>query len=434
MADVFDFLSNLKKPIFETPPITYGDTPPQIKVADPNNPLGKLSLPPPDAGISLQGAATPAPALQTPVTTNPPKTSDIDDDILSKFSPESRAQDELYKMLQNTPQYHRPGLGTRIVAGLSTLAPGGQANADRLLDNGYSRQRENFNTKLSVLGKLADTEKAGNTNERLVLSQLLSDRRNARHQDEVERHNQETEKAARNRNELSAFLAQNPNYQLKTDENGEFVAFNPKEPTKPPIKTGVKSGEMSELAKLMMVQSAANQRQFTQADLDRQMEELRQQHRKEIEELQAKLKIDTERNKPETPTETRIRRFNSASQLLNSDPDNQRYIVLGQPGTNDFELKLPLTPFWKSDAEKKAKLDKFEELNRQIYGSDWKKQNPEEAKKLQAARGTGGNSARSTPTPSGQKSNVIRQRNTATGAIRESTDGGKTWKIIQAGR
>jgi len=432
MSDVLDFLSNLKKPVFQSDPITYGTPPPTMKVVDPNNPLGKLSLPPPDAPAPQLQAPTPdiTPVIKSPLNT---ASSDESDDILERFKPDTRAEDAYFELLNQVPHAEtNVPLGRRILAGLSTQGQGGLKRAEEINQGPYLRKLAEFNQREGVLKNLSAAERAGNTNDRLIMSQILTDRRSARTADERERHNAETEKAARARNELSAFLAANPNHQLRVAEDGEFVAFNPKDPTKPPIKTGVKSGELSELSRLMMTQQGQNQRQYTQADLDRQMEELRQQHRLELERVQAQLKVQNEKDKPQTPTEVRIARFNAAAKLLNTDPENKRYISLGQPGTNDFELVLPSTAFWKSEAEKKAKLDRYEQIANEIYGPNWKKENPRQAEELKAARGAG--SARSTPTPRDTNSNTIRQRNSVTGAIRESTDGGKTWKIVQAGK
>lgn len=432
MADVMEFLNNLKKPVFETPSIEYGAPPPTIKVADPNNPLGKLSLPPPDQqeqSIPSDPRGTvPVAALNLgqPVSSSSSSSSTQTDDdlqILDRFKPEHRAQDAYYDMLNKIPQRdeHVP-LGRRILAGLSTQGQGGLKRAEEINQAPYHRNLESFNQRAGILKDLSTSERGSNTNERQIMSQLLTERRYGRTQDERERHNLEAETNNRAKTELSQFLAMNPSYQLKTDENGNFVAWNPKDPSKPMLKTGVKSGEMSELARLMMVQGASNAHQMSQQEHDRLMEELRQQHRIELENVQAKLKVQTERDKPETPTETRIRRFNKAAELLNGDPENKRYVILGQPGTNDFELKLPPTAFWSSDADKKVKLDRFEELNRQIYGNDWKKQNPTEAANLAAARGQGTPAARATPTPNksvtkpaGVPTNFIRARNKKTG-------------------
>jgi hypothetical protein len=316
-------------------------------------------------------ALSAAPQSSSRTTSSTTTETDLDQDLYDLYKPSTRAQDAYDALIKGMPQRPKPSLESRIVAGLSTLGQGGLKQAENVKYAGYNREMADWSERADRLKELADMERAQNTNNRMILNSALTERRVDRRQTETERRNKAAEEDRTARTALMQFRAANPNSQFIRLGNGNWGVADPQ--TNQIVDSGVKYG-LSPLEDILMERESTAQRQANQAEIDRREELLRQQHRIEIERLQAQLKEAYANRKDLTPEQQKVAQFLIAQEVFNTDPDAKPFLTVNETGANTFTIKMPNTlPGWTTwGAEKKrANAIKWIEINKKIYGQTW---------------------------------------------------------------
>lgn len=301
-----------------------------------------------------------------------------DADLYEMFKPDMRAQDEYYKMLENAPKRENPSFTRKLLAGLGTLSPNPQNNsieqAEKYKYAPYYREMEEYNRKSGILRELSASERASNINQRQLLTTALADRRAERKQAELERANREKE-AHNNRMALvREQLARNPNYTVEFGTDGEMILIDRKTPGGAPIRTGIKGQSMSDLERLILTNAGQGARDALNNEARLELERMRQAHDKSMADLKAQIEAKQDKEKPLTPEQEKVRLYNIAQQVYNTDPTVRRYLTLGEPGTNTFQIRLPNTiPEWTGyGAEaRRDNAKKWIEINQKIYGANF---------------------------------------------------------------
>lgn len=345
--------------------------------------------------------------------------NDIASRMRQIYSPETEATDRYNQLIDSMPQRNKPGM-LRKIASIAAGTLAGPEAFDMSMYGNYNNQMKDWSAKLDPAYKAATLERSSNVNERTLAMQTISaqlreDAQRAKEANDIRRAS-----IAQQRADVYEFKAKHPN--LDIDFSGpEVIAIDPLTGKRAPITDldgkPVQTGNMSEADKL------AFQRETTMKGIAARGSEARttqeEGHEQDMDEIlargeQARTTKSTPSGsgtgKDELPTQTRVRQFNAARELANSRPDLKPFIKIGTPGSNDFAVTPPGENFFGPTGPTK---EQFEEINQAIYGGA-----------LSRSSGAGG----------GGKQQPIRktQRNRNTGETRtlESTDGGKTWKVV----
>lgn len=235
---------------------------------------------------------------------------------------------------------------------------------------------------------------------------------------EIESERQQTQQERTNiqkqRADVYEFKSKNPNVRIIEQRGGNTIAINPA--TGETIRDFGPSGFLDEQEKIQLQQEGALERIGATGEQQRETATMRG----EIErgniglrgEEARRTKIAPSEIKEELPTQTRVRQFNAARELYNSNPELRPFIKLSG---NDFQITSPGTGFFGPTGPTKEQYDK---INQTIFSGALSRQAPL--------------SERATTVEPIYKT----QRNTRTGETRRvmSTDGGKTWNPAPAGK
>lgn len=181
--------------------------------------------------------------------------SNLSSMIQSLLQPQNTAGPELQSLLANQPirEDYKPSPLTNVmsrISGLSASGPAGQANGQMIgykgmgaegqkiinsnLDRGYNQAMDSWEAKLKPLNELAGTERADNTNRRMIAGQMQRDENT-----DLERERKST--ADENKNTLEkdklaekyAYLAvvaeknKNAHVKLMSDSQGYIFSADP---------------------------------------------------------------------------------------------------------------------------------------------------------------------------------------------------------------
>jgi len=405
---------------YRTPPFVgesrggmFGNTPPK-------NPFEGLF----GDGMEMQSPAPVGgpPTMETPQGPMGPAGGGMND-IASRmkqiYSPETEATGRYNELIEGMPQRNKPGM-LRKIASIAAGTLGGPEMFDMAMYGNYNNKMKDWKEQLDPAYKAATLERSSNVNERTLAMQTISaqlreDAQKAKEENDIRRAG-----IAQQRADVYEFKAKHPN--LDIDFSGpEVIAIDPISGKRAPITDldgkPVQTGNMSEADKL------AFQRETTMKGITARGEESRttqeEGHEQDMDEIlargeQARTTKSTPSGsvtgKDELPTQTRVRQFNAARELLNTRPELRQFIKLGNPGSNDFQITPPSEHrLWGHQGPTK---EQYEEIQAAIYSGAMSRQAP----KTEPIYKT--------------------QRNTRTGATRRvmSTDGGKTWKPAPAGK
>lgn len=383
------------------------------------------------------------------------------------YTPQSEASDRFNTMVGAYPKaadYHPSNL-RRIGAALTALAGNFSGPAGRrfqfnpnameagmnVLYEPYNRQMTDWKNQIGPAQTAANLERSENINERTLAYQTVSQELRQR-ADEARAANQEQKtKIAADRAEVYRLKSLMPQHQF--DFSGPTVKVANKQ-TGEVKDTGIPTGSMSDADKLALTQEQALERIHTTGAEARTTEGVRQSGREALAETRGwkigtipdpndpSKQIGVQYNeitgevkpismggkpttvtpssrggagggRPETPTQTRVRQFNAARELYNTRPDLRQFIKLGTPGANDFSIVPPSKGFFGPSGPTNEQLA---EINNAIYG------NPAGAEMAPVSAHT--------PTPTGGQK-TIKQYSPSRNQTRISTDGGKTWKVVE---
>jgi len=380
----------------------------------PDDPFGARK-PSPFEGIFGDGMEMQSPNMDRgPVSPAPmgDGMSDIASRMTKMYTPETQATDRFNRMIDEAPVRNKPGM-LRKIASIVAGTVGGPEMFDMSMYGNFNREMEDWKAKTGPAQQAATLERQSNVNERTLAYQTIAAELREQAQQAKEANDSKRTQIAQQRADVYEYRAKNPN--MKFDFSGPTVKVA--DPTTGKIAdTGIPTGNLSDADKLALGQEQALKRiSATGAERRTTQEEGHEQELTEIE-ARGEEARSTRRTpsgagtgKDELPTQTRVRQFNAARELLNTDPELKQFIKLGSPGSNDFTITPPgESRMWGHTG---PTTEQYEKINAAIYG---------------------GAMTRNAPAEPIYKT----QRNTATGATRRvmSTDGGKTWKPTPAGK
>lgn len=388
---------------------------PQIDPGQPaNNPFQNVSF----------GAES---ALKSPMIQPTPE-YDVGNRMRELYTPETGATDKFNTMIGEYPQYNDPGklrkIGGSILGSLTDFGTnfGGNRSGIRGTDvfnevtgkNKFHEDVANWKNKIGPSQQAAGLERSQNINERTMAHQTVSDELKAQAQKSKEKNDTANTKIRQQRADVYQMKAANPN--LKFDFSGPFVLIA--DPASGKVtKTDIETGSLGDADKLALGQTNALERISATGNETRKTDEGRQENRIEFEGIQQpnreklrSMPSGASGTKGELPTQTRIRQFNAARQLLNTKPELRKFIKLGTPGSQDFEITPPNQSAY-FESNRGPTPEQYDEIQKAVYGDGVSINQPNRTGNEQPLTKTQTNQA------TGEKRTLI------------SNDGGKTWQV-----
>lgn len=366
-----------------------------------NNPFGDDSIPDPETGIY-----------------------NVAQRMKELYSPDNRAETRLNEMLDSYPMRSNPSMLRKIAAGLVNWRQGPQL-AQQTIDNagGFRQKREAWKDQIGPVSQAANIERQSNANERTMAYQTIAQELREQAQKAKEANDSKKLEIAQQRANVYEFKANHPGVKLQFPKGGNIMALDPV--TGKLTDTGIPTGTMSELDKLNLghdnkleeIAASGDERRQTvrvQGEEARSTARVRGEESRTTKSTPSATKTSTG-DKPELPTQTRVRQFNNARELWNTRPDLRPFIKVGAPGSNDFTVTPPGKNFFNNPTGPSA--EQYAEIQGAIYGT-----------KPVASHNTA-------PTGGGKPQRMVKtQRNKNTGETRQvvSFDGGKTWQPVNS--
>lgn len=275
------------------------------------------------------------------------------------YHPESIASDRFNKTVDSFPAHEQPSKMRRFAgAALGALTDigdvaGGAPNKMRGMGvyndiTGKTRRDEDvadWKTKVAPQQHAADLERMTNSNERTAAYQTVANELRAHAQEAKDKNDATNAQVRQHRADVYEFKAKNPGMKVITPKGGNIQFFNPA--TGETKDSGIPSGSMTELDKInLQADIKGEQIEATGAERRKTVETQGDESRKTKETVGAGTNKPASGVKGEQPTQTRVRQFNSARELVNTHPEVRDFVKLGNPGSNDFIITPPSKNFF----------------------------------------------------------------------------------------
>lgn len=369
------------------------------------------------------------------------------------YTPETESIDRFNEMIGQYPTWEKPGklrnIGAIALASLGDLfgpKGSGQMAFNEMTGRGqYQRDIADWKNQIDPLERAANIERQSNVNNRTMAYQTVSQELRQRADEAKAANDAKKAQIAQQRADVYEFKARNPNLQfdfstpwvmIKDPRTGQVVKATGTDGQ--PIPTG----NMSDQDRLALTQQHAMERIQAQGDVASELEDQRQGNRVELAGVQGEQARRTRATptgnqtaagtRPELPTQTRVRQFIAAREVFNTRPDLRKFIKLGDPASNDFQIVPPGRNLLGATG---PTAEQYAELNQLIYGNP---QGPQQFNQTNVppppapgrGRGAGPGPAAGGGNTAPMTKNV---RNRQTGEVRQafSYDGGKTWTFEQ---
>lgn len=308
----------------------------------------------------------------------PQSTQDDDFNVAQRmaelYSPEHAASDRFDQLIGGYPQFQEPGklrkIGGAILGSLTDLGTnlGGNRAGVHGTDvfdeatgrHDYEKAVLDWKNKIPPTQAAANLERNNNTNERTMAHQTVQNEITARRDDARAKSTEESNKIKADRAEVYRLKSLAPNY--KFDFSGPTVIMA--DPATGKVTdTGLKTGSLSDADKLALQQENALEKIHTTGDETRKTEDVKHTNRTEEIHTRGDEARNTKgtpsaslTNKGETPTQTKVRQFNSAKEFAAKNPDLAKFIKFGK--SNDFTISPPSQGgFFSSAGPTKAQHD-----------------------------------------------------------------------------
>lgn len=340
-----DFLQALRlKNIFAPTDIIGNDLPSQGGITG-NMPMSMPQMPV-NTGLPTNSGMPP---MDIPVTAG---MSNFGQSDTPDWSPAHSAQDRFNTMLQQYPQDKGHGklarLGASILSGVigSSGNPHdiglGIATGHDVLDYKHNQDIQDWKDQIGMAEKAADNERQSNTTE-------MYNRTKMRGQDITSANNQGKLDIAKTRADVYKFKSEHPG--MKFNYNGPTViASDPGSGQS--FDTGLSTGHLTDQDKINLQTEGGIRKIEATGSQQRQTEGVKETNRQKdiaargeqgriTKGMPSSNTTGKGTQKPESPSQTRVRQFNAARELYNTRPDLRPFIKIGAPGGNDFTVTPP---------------------------------------------------------------------------------------------
>jgi len=459
---MLDFLQNLRMQTLFNP--QFWNT--MSNNGNPDSmPGSSVSIPrmPQPIDMSLQGDPNPTPLPNNPMSQQMDMGGNgmggnIEDWLNKLYSPEHVQSDRLNSLLNSYPnrQDYEPhgvkGFFTKLGAIAGGMTGGPQLYSE-VMDHNFNDKLKDWNNQIVPAEHAATLEKQANTNERTAAMQTIADKLRQEANDIREKNNQKTadlkqqqidEKAKNDeanakirqqRADVYEFKAKNPGLKLVMTKGGNVQAMDPI--TGELHDTGVPTGSLTDADRLALTQENKIEQIHTTGEETRTTNEQKnEQTLGQIDERGNQSRLtkqtpsgnQTGSNKPELPSQTRVRQVNKARELFNSRPDLRPFIKIQG---NDVQITPPGKNFFGSASGPTPA--QYKEINDSIYAgtlvspiSSHDNNSPSKSNNI-----TPNQPISNTPQVTAPLSKQVQNKTTGEVRTAYSYDGGKTWTFAK---
>lgn len=372
-------------------------------------PMGPTPAPPPLFNPEPVEVMPPGTSMSAPMAAQTPSDR-VAQEMARLYTPQTAATEKFNELLGNYPkqQDYQPSMLRRIGSALTAVGgsfdgrggfrfnPQSYEAGMNLLNEPINKKLTDWKNQIEPTYRAASLERQENVNERTMAYQTIAQQLRAEADEERAKKNERDAAIRQQRADIYEFKARNPNLKLVMTKGGNVQAFNPA--TGETKDLGIPTGSLSDADKMSLQQENALERISATGEQQRQTEGVRQTGRETITETRGwKLGVDQETGKSilyneitgetkpvsagknitpaprpsstgktELPTQTKVRQYNLARELVNTRPDLAKHIRLG-PGTNEFRISQPGKNFWGSATGPTE--EQVAEIETAIYGA-----------------------------------------------------------------
>lgn len=326
-------------------------------------------------GPSTMGAPTP-PSPDMTTQTSDDSTTDIGARMGQLYTPHTAAMDRMSQMIDQYPKRedYKPSVMRRIGAALTMFGRGGPNMAEQVMDKPFSEALTDWQNRMKPMETAAGIERYQNTNERMAAYQTVANELRQRAQDLKAKNDTENAAIREHRANIYEYKALHPGMKLAFPKGGNVMAID--SGTGETHDTGIPTGSMTELDKMNLQYEEQMKEIGARGAEQRKTEGVKEGFRQSDIAARGTQARETKRvvsgaggkgEKPETPTQTRVRQFNAARELYNSRPELRPFIKLGTPSNNDFTISPPgESRIWGHTG---PTSDQYQEIQNKIYGN-----------------------------------------------------------------
>lgn len=337
-----------------------------------------------DSGNTFVGP-TNRPGGVNPAIAADPTSYDAGQRMRDLYKPETMAGDRLNAMVSQYPKktdFH-PSMLRKIGGALTAVGgsftphgkfqmnPDAIAFGDSLMDKPYTEKLTDWKNQIGPAQTSANLERQTNVNERSMAYQTVAQELRQHAQDAKSTNDAKKLEISENRAKVYEFKAHHPG--AKFDFSGPTVKVM--DPSNGTVEdTGIDTGHMSKLDQMNLahentmgeIGARGTEARKTEGEKEINRETLEGVKQPNRVELKGTTSGNSPSNKPETPTQTRVRQFNAARELFNTDEKLRPFIKIGSPGANDFTVTPPSDGYFGHSGPTKEQYKKMQDS---IYGN-----------------------------------------------------------------
>lgn len=381
---------------------------------------------------------------------------------LINWKPTTEATDRYEKLVGAYPKRdeYNPGFWRSLGAMVVDYSKGPQ-RGQAFYDEPFNDAQEDWKEQIGPAYQAANLERYGNVNERMQRYQTASQELRDRKQQADERKQEADARIREMRAEVYKYKNMLPKWKLEKVKGGNYRMFNPDNPLES-VDTGIPTGTLSEIDEAILNKDLNIQVEEAKSGLRMGEQQPRLDNQRDIAEMQGgQIMNDAQGNaywvnprtrkleriegaqgpmmRPPTtasaeeamnPYQERVHIGNRAKMIRDTMPELGQYLT--QDAEGNWSPIPPAPPGWldklRGFEDRKAGTptqEEFEEIKRILY--EGTSMDPRKKQK-------GDINLPSEPTTPQTGIEPKYQKNTVTGEIRVSYDGGKTWQPFKGGQ
>lgn len=352
---------------------------------DPNGVMSNLFQPTADDNGNVSMGPTIRPGGVNPAIAADSRAYDAGQRMRDLYKPETQATDRFNALNAQYPakaDYHPSMLrkiGGALTAVGSSFTPHGKfqvnpdaiAFGDSLMDKPYTEKLGDWKNQIGPAQTAANMERQSNVNERSLAYQTVAQELRQHAQDAKNNNDQKKLEISESRAKVYEFKAHNPG--AKFDFTGPTVKVA--DPISGKVTdTGIDTGHMSKLDQMNLAQDFTRENIGTRGEESANLETIKQTGRTNLERTKEANREILKRipggnsagGKPESPSQTRVRQFNAARELFNTDSELRQFIKIGSPGSSDFTVTAPSDGLFGHRGPTK---EQYQKIQNSIYGN-----------------------------------------------------------------
>jgi hypothetical protein len=295
-----------------------------------------------------------------------PEGYDVGSRMSQLYTPEHQASDKFSSLINAYPEDKGHSklarIGAALLAGGTSLATDDPIKGYNLGTGALEYQRNkkvaDWKNQITPAQQGANLERQSNTNERTLAYQTISQELRQQAEEHKASNDVARTKIASDRADIYRFKAEHPDMKIVMTKGGNVQMIDPK------------TGSMTELDKLHLQQENAIEKVHVTGEESRKTEEVKQGGRVELEGVKqgGRESLLSKKNKAggtELPTQTRVREYNQAKELKDTNPNLGKWIKIN-PQTHDYQISPVGTPgmFGKAGPTE----DEYNQIIHSIYG------------------------------------------------------------------